>query len=64
MPIHEVVQTTKLFDDFQARTQPQMVGVAQNDLGIDVVQVFGCHRFDTAISAYWLEDRGFNSAMI
>ena len=41
-----------------------MVGIAQDDLGIDVVQIFGCHRFDAAISAYWLENRGFNRAVI
>ena len=58
------MQTTEFFDDVQAWAQPQMVGIAQDDLGIDVVQIFGCHRFDAAISAYWLENRGFNRAVI
>ena len=41
-----------------------MVGVAQDDLGIDVVQIFGRHRFNAAVSAYGLEDWGFNRAMV
>lgn len=41
-----------------------MVGVAENDLGLDVVQVLRCHGFDRAVGADGHEYGGFDAAVV
>ena len=64
VPADEVVQAAKLLDDLQARAQPQVESVAQNDLGLDVVQLVRAHRLHRAVGAYRLEDRGLHRAVV
>ncbi len=46
MPIHEFVQATHLRDDVITGPQRQVVGVAENDFGIDGQQLIDGHTFD------------------
>ena len=50
-------------DDFKARAQPQVKGVAEADLGADFVQRGRRHRLDRAIGADRHENRGLDLAV-
>ena len=38
VPVHEAVQTAGLGHDFHARLEKQMIGVAEDDLGVELDQ--------------------------
>ncbi|KAF1007167.1 MAG: hypothetical protein GAK32_02340 [Pseudomonas fluorescens] len=62
LPLHEVMQVAMLLDHLCARAQPQVEGVAQDDLGADVDNVTRQHALDGAIGAHRHECRGFHRA--
>jgi len=57
------VQTAKGFDHIETRAQPEVEGVAQNDLRADVVQIARRHGFDGAVSADRHKNGGFDDAV-
>ena len=57
------MQSTVRGDDFEAGAQPQVKGVAEADLGADLVQVTRGHCFNRAVGADRHEDRCFDDAM-
>lgn len=63
LPTHELMQAAKLFHDVQAWAHPQMKGVAQNNLGIDLVQIARRHAFHGAVGAHRHEDGCLNNTM-
>ena len=58
----EAVQTTPARHHFVAGAQVQVVGVAEDDLGTDLLQLFRQHPFDRALGADRHEGRCFNPA--
>ena len=64
VPAHELVQAAELVHHVHARAQPQVEGVAQDDLRADVTQFDRVHRLDRAVRAHWHEDRGFDGAVV
>ena len=64
IPRFKPVQATKLLDDVHSRAQPQVEGVAQNDLRAHIVQACGHHALDRAVGTDWHEYGGFNHAVI
>src|SRR5690554_1441024 len=64
VPLHEAVQAAVLLHDLGARAQPQVEGVAQYDLGADLVELVRQHGLDAAIGAHGHEDRRLDSPMI
>ncbi len=62
LPLHEVVQVPMALDHFSARAQPEMEGVAQNDLRSDRLDVTWQHAFDGTVSAHWHERRRLDGA--
>ncbi|MNG21502.1 hypothetical protein D3C84_1058760 [compost metagenome] len=58
------MQAAELLDDVEAGAQPQVEGVAENDLGLDVVQLVRAHRLHRAIGTHRLEHRGLDFAVI
>lgn len=62
-PAHELVKASKFFHDIQARPHPQMKGVTQNNLRIDLGEVARGHALHGAIGTHWHEDRRLNDAM-
>lgn len=50
-PVHEAVQTAELGDQGRARTQHQVEGVAEDDLGAQPLEFLRGHRLDRAIGA-------------
>ncbi len=57
MPLHEVVQAAHVADEFVAGTQVEMIGVAQHERGIDILEVFGRESLDRRLRANGCEDR-------
>ncbi len=51
LPVHEIVQIAMRPDDLGAGPQPQVEGVAENDLGAQALQLFGRHGLDGAVGA-------------
>uniref|UniRef100_A0A0N4ZLY8 TonB_dep_Rec domain-containing protein n=1 Tax=Parastrongyloides trichosuri TaxID=131310 RepID=A0A0N4ZLY8_PARTI len=64
VPLHEVVQALVLVHDLRARTQPQVEGVAQDDLRANLVQFVRHHGLDAAIRAYRHEDGGLHHTVV
>ena len=58
------MQATVGFDHLQTGTQPQMKGVTQNDLRVDVIQHVRIHALDRAIRANRHENRRLHFAMV
>ena len=50
-------------DDFEARAEPQMERVAEDNLRAELDELIGCHSFDRAISSHRHESRCFDDAM-
>jgi len=50
-------------DDFQPRPQPEVEGVAQTDLGLDVPQHLGRHGLDRAVGPHGHKHGGFHDAV-
>ena len=46
------MQTAKALHHIQARTHPQMEGIAQNDLRAHLMQATRHHAFDCAVGAH------------
>ena len=57
IPRHEFMQAAELPDQVVAGAQIQMIGVAQNDLGVHVGQHLRQHSFDRALRPDRHEDR-------
>ena len=51
VPGHELVQAAEALDALVAGPQVQVVGVAQDDLGADLVEVVGIERLDRGVGA-------------
>ncbi|MNG19158.1 hypothetical protein D3C84_1032900 [compost metagenome] len=51
-----------LLDHFGARTQPQVKGVSQDDLGARGLDIAGQHALDRAVSTHGHERRGLDGA--
>ena len=64
IPAHEAVQAAVLADHVQPWPQPQMEGVAEHDLGADLVQLARRHRLDRAVGAHRHEDRRLHHAVV
>ena len=63
IPIYEVVEAASSSDDFHARTDVQMIGVAEDDLGAHFAQFARIDGFDAALGADRHEDRGVDRAV-
>src|SRR5581483_4219736 len=50
LPIHEFMQTAELGDQLRAGAQGEMIRVADEQLRVEVVQVFGSESFDGCLS--------------
>ena len=57
MPVGEAVDAAEALDELLARAQHQVVGVAQNDVGAELLQVGRCHGSDRGPSAHRHENR-------
>ena len=65
VPANEFVQAARLVDDVHPRAEVQVVGVAKDDFGIDVVAEFALmNALDRPHSAYGHKNRGRNLAVI
>ena len=63
-PGHEFVESAEVPDGLVAGPQEEMVGVRQDDLGIEFnFDVAGEDAFQGGLRPDWHEDRGFNDAM-
>jgi len=56
-PLHEVVQAAHITHKFVAGTQVEMIGVAQDQRGVDVLEMLGRERLDRGLRAHRCEDR-------
>ncbi len=63
IPSHEAVQPAEVADEFAARPQVQVVGVAKDDLGADFKEVDGGDGLDRSLGADGHEDRGLDGAV-
>src|SRR4249919_1049058 len=61
-PASESVQPSVRLDDVEARTQVQMEGVAEDDLGTQRAQLLRQHALDRAVGAHRHESRGLDGA--
>src|SRR3546814_13002021 len=58
------VQPAMLVHDFRAWAQPQVKGIAQHDLRVDVLELVRHHGLDAAVGTHGHEDRGLDDAMV
>ncbi len=56
-PLHKLVQAAHVADEFVAGTQVEMIGVAQHQRGVDILEMFGRERLDRGLRADRREDR-------
>ena len=63
VPSHEPVQTAMRSDDIKPWPQPQVKGVAQHDVRIDLLKLERTHRLHRAIGAHRHEGRRFHPAV-
>ncbi|MCY1413775.1 hypothetical protein D3C76_1137720 [compost metagenome] len=61
-PLHEIMQVAMGLDHFHARAQPQVEGIAKDDVGAGGLDVPGQHALDRAIGAHRHERRGLDHA--
>ena len=62
VPVHEVVKVAVPAYHARARAQPQVEGIAENDLRAEIAQFLRGHRFDSAVGAHRHEGRRLHSA--
>jgi len=55
-PLHELVQTAHVAHELVAGTQVEMIGVAQDKRGIDILEMFGREGFNRRLRANRRED--------
>lgn len=60
VPSGEGVKSAEIADDIGAGTQPKVVGIAEDDLGVDGDEVLGMEGFDGALGADGHENGRFN----
>ncbi|CDN43726.1 Uncharacterized protein BN871_DJ_00080 [Paenibacillus sp. P22] len=63
VPIHELVQAAGIADQVVARTEPQVIGVAENDMGVHFLELFRAHRLDGSLGADGHERRRLDDAV-
>ncbi|SRR5258706_7542741 len=63
MPLHELVQTAHIADEFVAGTQIEMIGIAQDERGFDVLEMLGREGLDRCLRTHRREDRRDEVAM-
>src|SRR5271170_2759862 len=63
VPIHELVQTAGGADDIKAGTQIQMIGVAENDLRVHLLEFAWVKRLDAGLRADRHEHRRLDDAV-
>lgn len=63
MPLHELVQAAHVAHEFVAGTQIKMIGVAQHERGVDVLEMLGRECLDSRLRANGREDRREEVAM-
>ena len=56
-PLHELVQAAHVAHEFVAGTQVEMIGVAQHERGVDVLEMLRCEGFYSGLRADGREDR-------
>ncbi len=64
IPAHETVQAAVCADRLQPWTQPQVEGVAEDDLRVHFLELARLNRLHCAVSAHRHEDRRFDHAVI
>ncbi len=65
IPAVEFVQTASLFENLQPRAQIEVIGVAQNNLRLDVVAQFALvHRFHRSTSPHRHKNRRLYRAVV
>ncbi len=64
MPLHEIVQVAVQLHDLLARAQPQVEGVAQQDLRAGFFHFFRRHALDRAVGADRHKGRGLHHAAV
>ena len=57
LPLHELMQAAHVANEFVAGTQVEMIGVAQHERGVDVLEVFGREGLDRCLRTHGREDR-------
>lgn len=57
------MESSEFFDDFGAGAEPEVVGVSEDDLGVDHVEVIGVEGFDRALGADGHKDWGFDNTV-
>ncbi len=62
LPLHEVVQVAVALDHLGARSQPEVKGVAQNNLRTDRFDVPRQHALDGTVGAHRHEGRRFHGS--
>ena len=63
VPPREGVQATEVADGFITRAQAEVVGVAEDDVGAERLQIFRVQGFNRALCAYGHEDGGGHITM-
>jgi len=63
IPSAEGVESTEFTDGFLPGTEPEVVGITQNDFGVEKAQFIGMQGLDRTLGAHRHEDRGFDGAM-
>jgi hypothetical protein len=61
--VHEAVQTAEFIDEVGARSQHEMEGVAEDDLGAETLELLGRHRLDRTVGADRHEGRRLDRAV-
>ena len=56
-PLHEFVQAAHLRHQLIAGAQVKMIGVAQHERGVDILEMLGRERLDRCLRAHRCEDR-------
>ena len=63
VPVHEFMQAAEAADQLMAGPDVEMVGVAEDDLGAQLLEVFRGHALDRGLGAHRHEDRGLHRAV-
>jgi len=63
IPVHELVQAAETPDQLMAGPNIQMIGIAQDNLGIHLFQVFRSHGLHRRLGAHRHENRGLEDAV-
>jgi hypothetical protein len=62
LPAHEAVQAAVFCDHLEPRAQPEVEGIAQNDLRAERLELLGRHRLHRAVGAHRHESRRIDRA--